>query len=115
MPDFFSPAVPGESLSAARLGRTQKQVLASLAMHRSASVRTLAQDWPGLTESSVRSAVHRLGGRSFVDVAGWDDYGCRTYALTEKGTRFENDVNIGDDDEWVADQVRRANARRGFA
>ena len=87
-----------ESLPAARIGRTQKQVLASLSVCRSASVRTLSRDWPGLTESSVRSAVMRLGQRSLVDVAGWDDYGCRTYALTDKGALIEHDINVGDED-----------------
>lgn len=75
------------------LGRTQKLVLSLLAGH-SKSIRTLAADWPGLTESSVRSSLTRLARRALVDVAGFDDYERRTYCLTSRGAEVEASLNL---------------------
>jgi DNA-binding PadR family transcriptional regulator len=84
-------------------GYTQKLVLRLLASGDSArSVRQLANDWPGLTESAVFGALGRLARRGLVDVAGWDDYERRTYRLTEKGIKVERELT-GLDAEDEAD------------
>lgn len=80
------------------LGRTQKLVLRLLA-DGSKSARHLAYDWPSLTESAARSAVHRLGERSLVDVAGWDSRDGRTYCLTDRGREVEQALNTDGDED----------------
>lgn len=81
----------------ANLGRTQILVLRLLASG-SKSVRHLAYDWPGLTESAARGAVMRLADRALVDVAGWDDYNGRTYFLTERGRAVEAALSVIEND-----------------
>lgn len=70
------------------LGHTQVLVLHLLA-DADKSIRTLAYDWPDLTESAARGAVDRLGSRGLVDATGRDDYDRRTYGLTERGREVE--------------------------
>lgn len=84
MPNATKPERP--------LGRTQVLVLRLLA-DGPKSAQTLGYDWPGLTESSARSAVMRLARRGFTDMAGWNAYNQRTYCLTEKGAEVERSLN----------------------
>lgn len=84
------------------LGRTQMLVLRLLA-GGAKSAQTLGHDWPGLTASSARSAVMRLGMRGLVDMAGWNDYNQRTYRLTEKGAEVERSLNRDKDEEGDLD------------
>jgi len=87
------------SAPATNLGRTQKLVLRLLACHvRPPTVRDLAMDWPGLTESAVRGAIGRLESRRLVDVAGYDGE-ARTYTLTGRGALVERALNLDDEDE----------------
>ena len=79
-----------------RLGRTQILVLRLLASHdQPPTVRRLAEDWPGLTESAVRGALERLGDRRLVDVVGFDDV-ARTWKLTARGIEIECALNQED-------------------
>lgn len=89
-----------EQSDSVRLGRTQILVLRLLASGGAKSVRHLAYDWPGLSESAARGAVMRLGDRSLVDVAGWDGES-RTYTLTERGREVE--LALGGDAEDQSD------------
>jgi predicted ArsR family transcriptional regulator len=82
----------------APLGRTQQLVLHLLA-DNSKSVRTLAYDWPGLTENSVRSALERLGMRGLVDLADRHGERGRVYRLTAKGVEVENALIEPDGEE----------------
>lgn len=76
----------------AGIGRSQKLVLHLLALGSGEkSVRQLSYDWPDLTESAARGAVMRLGDRSLVDVAGWED-NRRTYKLTERGWEVVGEI-----------------------
>lgn len=55
---------------------------------RPKSIRDLAYDWPGLSESAARGAINRLGDRGLVDAADFDPiYDARRYSLTAKGER----------------------------
>lgn len=77
---------------ASNLGRTQKLVLRLFATTgENLSARQLEYHWPSLTESAAAGAIQRLGRRSLVDVAGWEDpSNRRTYRLTEKGWAVAN-------------------------
>lgn len=78
------------------LGRTQVTVLRLLAMDAK-SVRTLAYDGFGLSESSARSALDRLGRRGLVDRRfNRDDL---VYFLTSDGAEVERSLLALDDDE----------------
>lgn len=88
---------PVSADTGARLGHTQILVLRLLA-EDSKSAQHLAYDWPGLTESSARSAILRLAHRGLVDMAGFDGMR-RTYCLTEKGAATERSLNVGVEDE----------------
>jgi predicted transcriptional regulator len=66
------------------LGRVQKQVLASLINH-DATVDTLAWDWPGLSESSVRGAVGSLYQKGMVEPVRWER-SSRVWSITKRGS-----------------------------
>lgn len=85
-------------MNGAPLGRTQKLVLHLLALQPK-SIRTLAYDWPGLTESAARSAVERLGLRGLVDVTGRHGEAGRVFTLTAKGAAVERDLIDLDEDD----------------
>lgn len=81
---------------AAGLGRTQRIVLHRLALDAK-SVRTLAYDGFGLTESSARSALDRLGRRSLVDRKF--SYDTLVYFLTSEGAEVEAALDPLDDED----------------
>lgn len=87
-----------------RIGFTQQAVLTSLAAE-DRSVRTIAYDWPWLTESSVRSAVKRLEWRGLVDVAGWDGQS-RTYKITDKGLTVLDSIGLASDEDDPSEYAR---------
>lgn len=81
------------------LGRTQVLVLQLLALSDK-SVRTLASDGFGLSESSVRGALERLGRRGLVDRKFSHDV--LEYHLTRQGAEVEQTLSGLDDEEDVA-------------
>lgn len=103
------PELPRQSSRRRRnspLGRTQQLVLHLLA-DRPKSIRTLAYDWPGLTESCVRSAVDRLAMRGLVDLADRQGERGRMFTLTAKGAEIERGL-IVDEDDFDGDRDGRA-------
>jgi ATP-dependent DNA ligase/DNA-binding MarR family transcriptional regulator len=84
---------PGEGL-----GRTQVLVLRLLYMD-SKSVRTLSYDGFGLTESSARAALQRLGMRGLVDREHRQSTRETVYFLTAEGAEVERALTGIDDDE----------------
>lgn len=79
----------------AMLGFAQKCVLASLA-DDDKDVRTIAYDWPGLTESSARSAVNSLARWGLVDAVRFEGRS-RLFGLTRHGSEFA-EVYFGTED-----------------
>lgn len=82
------------------VGETQKLVLQLLAssQRNRKSVRTLAFDWPGLSESQVRGALTRLESRGLVKRVGYHA-GSYFYGLTEKGRELEAQLTgLGEDE-----------------
>lgn len=80
---------------AAGLGRTQKLVLHLLA-REAKLVRTLAMDWPGLTEASVRTALTGLEQRGLVNRPTYHR-GAYKFGLTDRGREVEAAL-VGDDE-----------------
>jgi DNA-binding HxlR family transcriptional regulator len=74
------------------LGRTQVLVMHLLA-DRPKNIRTLANDWPGLTESMVSGALDRLAHRGYVDRRA--PYGFYEWHLTDKGVWAEQQMVRG--------------------
>lgn len=85
------------------LGFAQKCVLCSLAGDE-CDVRTLAYNWPGLSESSARSAVMSLSRWGLVDAARFEGRS-RLWTLTDRGREYVA-ILFGDDDlDEVADRL----------
>lgn len=78
----------------AMLGYAQRCVLCSLAGDE-CDVRTLSYNWPGLSESSARSAVMSLSKWGLVDAARFENRS-RLFKLTERGHEYAARL-FGDD------------------
>lgn len=86
------------------LGRTQLLVMQVLSLaHRPKGVRQIANDWPGLTESSVAGALARLADRGLVDRSS--PHGFYVWSLTAMGGAVLREVERrrGYDDEDLDD------------
>jgi glycosyltransferase A (GT-A) superfamily protein (DUF2064 family) len=79
------------------IGFAQRCVLASLA-GEDKDVRTIAYDWPGLTENSARSAINSLARWGFVDAVRFEGRS-RLFGLTQRGSQYA-DVYFGEDDPF---------------
>lgn len=82
-------------------GRVQEQVLTSLFSGQSAThtVRQLTYDWPGLTESSVYSAINSLHRRGLVDCRRMEGRE-RLWELTDEGAAVVRTLDINEDDPF---------------
>lgn len=78
------------------LGQTQVLVLRLLA-DEAKSVRTLANDWPGLTEARVTGALWRLADRGLVDRQA--PHGVNEWHLSSRGREVELALLDGDDED----------------
>jgi len=79
-------------------GRTQ-QIVMHLLAGGSKPISRIVHDWPGLTESSVRSAIDSLSRRGLVDLADRHHERGRVFQLTPKGAEAEKTLaGITDDD-----------------
>jgi DNA-binding HxlR family transcriptional regulator len=85
------------------LGRTQVLVMHLLALEPK-TVRTLSNDWPGLTEAIVSGALSRLADRGYVDRRA--PHGFYQRHLTDRGVAAEREMVREkalagvDEDDW---------------
>lgn len=84
-----------------RPGPNQYLVLLILRTNPNCTAADLDYHHPALTEESARAAIHSLGRRGYVDVAGFEDMTGgrtrRTFNLTAKGEAYV-DALLADED-----------------